>query len=490
MCFNLNTKKMKIMGRSFARFALLLTISAAIGMLSGLYPALAQQEESEAEEGVQVLSNGPVHEAFAETIVFDPQPGVMASEEPPSLIEEVPPEQKPEGEVQWIPGYWAWDDERSEYIWVSGIWRIPPPGRLWVPGYWERSGDGFQWTSGYWITVQAGETKYLPEPPDSIELGPDTHPPSSDHGWVPGCWFWHHGSYAWRPGFWAKMHKDWIWIPAHYSWTPRGYIFVSGYWDLIADKRGVLYAPVYVSPKIYRGITFSYSPGHAVDLNVFSDCLFVRPRYRHYYFGDYYAPKYHRKGIHPWFSHHAGRSGYDPIYAHQRWHHRNDRDWEHHLQSRFQKRREHEGEHPSRRPDSGIVQRRNRHPMPGTDRVTAPGFNSVKRGIDSPVRHKPMDEKNRKKIYRIGNAVRTYSNDSLERKTQIISNPVIATPNRYKLPKSDSNVESLERTSDKVQVQRPGGSSPNIRKQSIGTGVRRSKINKTGTNNQQQKNDF
>ncbi len=411
------------MNLRLVRFAFILSISAAIGMGFGLHPALAEQEESGEDGEVQVLSHGPIHEAFAETVVHDPQPGTMAPEEPPSLIEEVPPEQKPDGDVQWIPGYWAWDDERSEYIWVSGIWRIPPPGRQWVPGNWDRSGEGFQWTSGYWITIQTNEATYLPEPPDSIELGPDAHAPSSDDGWIPGCWIWHHGRYAWRPGFWAKMHRDWIWIPAHYSWTPRGYIFVSGYWDLITDKRGVLYAPVYVSPNMHRGVVFSFSPGHVVNLNVFSDCLFLRPGYRHYYFGDYYAQKYYRKGFYPWFSHHGRRSGYDPIYAHQRWHHRNDKYWEHHLQSRFQERREHESARPSRRPDFGIGQGRDRHNSPRTDNVTT-GFSPVRRSIDSPVRLNPMDKKKRTKINQIGNAVRTYHDDRKERKTQIINKPV------------------------------------------------------------------
>ena len=94
------------------------------------------------EEGVQVLTRGPVHEAFAETVTFDPQPGVVAARAPPEAIEELPPEQRPEGaNVAWIPGYWGWDDERADFLWVSGIWRALPPGRQWVPGYWGASGQ-------------------------------------------------------------------------------------------------------------------------------------------------------------------------------------------------------------------------------------------------------------------------------------------------------------------------------------------------------------
>ena len=73
-------------------------------------------------------------------------------------IEEVPPDMKPEGENSvWIPGYWSWDDERQDFIWVSGVWRVPPPGYQWMPGYWQDvPGQGFQWVSGYWMPSAAG----------------------------------------------------------------------------------------------------------------------------------------------------------------------------------------------------------------------------------------------------------------------------------------------------------------------------------------------
>ena len=41
--------------------------------------------------------------------------------EPPPAIEELPPEQKPDSDnVQWIPGYWQWDAERGDFVWLSG----------------------------------------------------------------------------------------------------------------------------------------------------------------------------------------------------------------------------------------------------------------------------------------------------------------------------------------------------------------------------------
>src|SRR5436305_1769636 len=62
------------------------------------------------EQGAQVQTRGPVHEAFAGVVTFNPEPGVVVPKAPPESIQEVPPDQKPEGEnVTWIPGYWAWD---------------------------------------------------------------------------------------------------------------------------------------------------------------------------------------------------------------------------------------------------------------------------------------------------------------------------------------------------------------------------------------------
>ena len=82
------------------------------------------------QEGAEVLTRGPVHEAFAGTISYDPEPCMFVDREPPVLIEEVPPEQRLEGDnVTWIPGYWAWDDDQNDFLWISGIWRNLPPGR-------------------------------------------------------------------------------------------------------------------------------------------------------------------------------------------------------------------------------------------------------------------------------------------------------------------------------------------------------------------------
>ena len=62
------------------------------------------------------------------------EPDTPKMKPPPAPVQEVPPDQQPQGaNVQWIPGYWAWDDSRNDYIWGSGFWRDLPPGRHWVP---------------------------------------------------------------------------------------------------------------------------------------------------------------------------------------------------------------------------------------------------------------------------------------------------------------------------------------------------------------------
>src|SRR5687767_13039754 len=71
-------------------------------------PADAAPGDFAAPEGMEVLTRGVVHEAFAE-VVTDPKPGLVVSKRPPEAIEEVPPEFRPEEEgAIWITGYWAW----------------------------------------------------------------------------------------------------------------------------------------------------------------------------------------------------------------------------------------------------------------------------------------------------------------------------------------------------------------------------------------------
>src|SRR4051812_44119876 len=86
----------------------------------------APQQPGALPNGIEVLARGPIHEAFAAPNV-DPKPTQLVPKRPPQPIEEMPPEERPEGDVAWIGGYWAWDDDRGDFLWVSGCWRSKPP---------------------------------------------------------------------------------------------------------------------------------------------------------------------------------------------------------------------------------------------------------------------------------------------------------------------------------------------------------------------------
>ena len=430
------------MNRQFIRHMCMFAVLALLGMGPGSFrPVAAQENAPDVEKGVDVLTYGPIHEAFAEAVTFDPEAGIVVPKAPPEAIEEIPPEQKPAGDVEWIPGYWAWDDDRNDFIWVSGIWRVVPPNRQWIPGYWVKSEKGSQWISGYWAAEKEANTEYLPEPPESVEVGPNVNAPSSEYGWIPGCWVWSHGRYAWRPGYWAVMRPNWVWMPAHYVWSPRGYIFVGGYWDFAVGRRGVLFAPVAFGVGVSLVPGFYFTPSFMIDLRIFSDCLFFRPRYHHYYFGDYYGPRYYQRGIFPWFSPHARRHGYDPIYAHQRWEHRHDRNWEKNLNAKYQERRNHEEARPprslhdSKRFDhKGMVSKASGRPFKEP-------FVPVTKSREGMAKFKPLSKNERAQIDQRGKDVRNYGNERLKRESPESARPAAGTPkaietDKAKLPKS------------------------------------------------------
>jgi hypothetical protein len=294
--------------------------------------------------GVEVLSRGPVHEAFA-TPTTDPVPMKPVDKQPPKPIDEIPPAEKPEGNAIWIPGYWAWDDERKDYLWVSGTWRTPPPGKHWMTGYWKQEGGQWHWVPGFWSAAQAQtqgngghQITYMPAPPAPPNASPPGEPPTPDSFYVPGHWAWHdagyvvvngaqvyrEAGYAWTAGYWARVQPGYVWIAAHYRWTPSGYIYIPGYWDLAISRRGFLYAPVYVNTAVV-GPTFVYTPAYAVPHTVLIDAFWVRPCYCHYYFGDYYGAVYTGYGFESCAVY--SRRCYDPIFAYAIYEHRAEPRW-------------------------------------------------------------------------------------------------------------------------------------------------------------------
>jgi hypothetical protein len=309
------------------------------GGLAGGPRALADRpaDNHEADEkGVEVQTRGPIHEGFAAMTTTDPETGPTVPKKPPEPIKEVPPKFKPKGEnVQWLPGYWAWDDERKDFIWVSGVWRVPPRGRHWVPGHWTGVKDGYEWVHGFWAKAGQEKLQYLPEPPESQEEGPSS-PYKEDSFYVPGCWLWSDGDWKWRPGYWREYQEDHVWIPSCYYWTPNGCIYNSGYWDYPLEDRGVLCAPVYFNQPLWTDPDWSFQPDYYCDWPGILDAFFCRPDWCWYYFGDWYGRGYRHRGFRPWYA--WGGRHFDPLFGHERWSHRDDPNWRTHLRDTFRGR--------------------------------------------------------------------------------------------------------------------------------------------------------
>lgn len=292
------------------------------------------------DEQPEVLTRGPVNEAFAQPVDLEKSSGLVVPKAPPPDVDETPPAERPAGDqYAWVPGYWAWDTDRNEHIWVSGCWRAVPPGKYWVPGYWAKVEGGWRWVAGFWAPVSEKEINYLPPPPAVTYV----EPPDSENGnmiWVPPCWYWSHGRYTLRAGYWIPAREDWVWVPSHYVWTPRGYVFIGGHWDYPLHHRGVLFAPVYFPGNIYTRVRFSYSLSIVVDMANLEFGLFTRPVYSHYYFGDYYDNFYIGIGIFPWFECVTRNTWYDPIYLHDRWRHRKTHpNWWQYERREYERRR-------------------------------------------------------------------------------------------------------------------------------------------------------
>ena len=306
--------------------AALLASSAAGAESTPVPPAVSGNSDA---AGMEVMTRGPIHEAYAQPVSSGAVNQLVVPKKPPQAIDEIPPNEKPADEnATWIGGYWAWDDGRQDFDWVSGVWRVPPPNDRWVAGYWTTVSGGYSWVPGFWTPATADNVVYYPQPPASLERGPTSDQPSPNDIWIPGCWRWVNARYAWQPGQWVAAQSDWIWTPASYCWSPRGWVFCNGFWDYGLDRRGLLFAPVSFSNAIFRRAGYSYCPSVVIDSGLLTNYLFVRPDCSQYYFGDYYATSYDRLGIYPWFAVGSHRGyGYDPLFAYYGWRNSGNPGW-------------------------------------------------------------------------------------------------------------------------------------------------------------------
>lgn len=446
--------------RRLSKVGLTIAYASLLGFAAVVTTTQAQESGTD-EQGVQVLTRGPIHEAFAGIVTYNPEPGVIVEKAPPELIEEMPPEERPTGEnITWIPGYWAWDDERGDYLWISGTWRALPPGRQWTTGYWTKIENGYQWISGYWADSSAQETTYLPKPPATVESGPNVAAPSNDYSWSPGYWVWRQERYIWTPGYWALARPDWEWIPAHYVWTPRGYVFVEGYWDYSFRRRGVLYAPVYFQSGYYARPGYTYSPVIAIGLVALMEHLFLRPHYHHYYFGDYYDRRYSSIGYYSPHYYQSSRYGYDPVYWHRRWTHRHDRDWERRYIASYDYRRDNESARPPRTWADQKKLKLDKAETREQQLLMAAPLDQMAKSPDSPLSVERVPAKEREKLAAMGKEVRK----NREQRKTLESEGVSITgdktgreikPTKAKLPTSPIVGRSPDRFSKKDAPPKP-----------------------------------
>ena len=256
--------------------------------------------------------------------------------------------------VQWFR-YWAWNDDATDFLWVSGTYRIVPPARHWVPGYWNKADEGWQRVVGFWADQEKAHIELLPTPPEPIEEAVPAAPAEAS-AFQPGCWIYRENRYLWRAGFWAANRADWIWTSDSYVWTPGGYAFVDGYWDHSFRNRGLLFAPVTIDRRFSNRADWSYQPSYVVYDGFLLSSLFVRPSYGQYYFGDYYDQRYDRLGFVPWHDFRYGRSIGDPLFTHYQWQNRANAGWSRDMRGLYTARRE----DPAARPPRTLIQQNTR----------------------------------------------------------------------------------------------------------------------------------
>jgi hypothetical protein len=429
------------------------------------------------EEQPQVLTRGPVHEAFAEPVDLNTQPPVFAPIEPPASITENLPAEKPVGDqFVWVPGYWGWDSERNCYIWVSGCWRAAPPSRYWVPGYWSRTDMGWQWVPGFWAQVSnVQQIEYLPAPPAIPVVEPPGAPPTDDNIWVPPCWYWFGGQYVWRPGYWLAAQDGWVWSPSHYVCTPRGYVFVAGHWDYSLRRRGVLFAPVYFPGHYYERPGFSYSLSVAVDIGNLEFGLFTYPRYCHYYFGDYYDNFYIGIGIFPWYECRHHNYWYDPIYEHDRWrHHKVDRDWDNHERHEYDRRRDNKDLRPSRTYRE-MEQRETKLPEADRNRMRMAGpMDKIVADKKSPMKFEQVRNDTKLKISQGSTDIRKFGDDRSRWESTRVTEKSVQQDTRQRGPSITQPNGGKEQTTAPTEHRQPVTPSPEQKQPTVSPTERRS----------------
>jgi len=188
------------------------------------------------------------HDAMLDKSAKSRTERVHAPQQPPRPIAERPSGPRPDRRATWVPGYWDWDPTRAEFVWIGGVWQMPPPGSMWVTSRWMRDNDGWSRTPGFWSRRRdngAVPTTYSTAiQPAWRTTGPPADHPDASPAAAPGPdYFYISGYYApagdqlkWKPGFWTRAQPGWDWIPARWVHRAAGWEFRAGYW--VAEPAG------------------------------------------------------------------------------------------------------------------------------------------------------------------------------------------------------------------------------------------------------------
>lgn len=195
----------------------------------------------------QKLKYDAIHEALVQEerdrLLYEANPL-----KPPDSIQENPIAQQ-DPQLLWIPGYWIWSKEHSDFIWVSGVWRRAPPGMQWIPGEWQQFEAGWVRLNGFWSPKPLNALQPLTQaPPAQID---EKVPPSpgKNYFWIQGYWKWDGKSqkYIWFSGRYEKFDPNWIFFPSRYEWRVDGYYFTDAFWDWPMQIRGFAYPALYIT---------------------------------------------------------------------------------------------------------------------------------------------------------------------------------------------------------------------------------------------------
>ena len=99
---------------------------------------------------VAVLVAGHAPSAAAQVNV-----GIGIQIGPPPVREEVMAP-RPAYAAEWVRGYWRWDPQVRQHVWVPGRWMAARPGYRWVDGGWRHGRRGWIWTEGRWRAGRGG----------------------------------------------------------------------------------------------------------------------------------------------------------------------------------------------------------------------------------------------------------------------------------------------------------------------------------------------